>query len=704
MASLHRCLLQALFWIVPLASFSAASPLPGPFSPSLTIGGAGNVSVSTNGTAALRDVFITVDVNYQLPRLAPDGLRCLGGHAALIVNGSSTDGPLQIEIVLGTSLAMRVYDWQVANSNRPIAPNGTAGCSRRVWKLGQVAMTNRDFMDPVSGNGLVMDLYRWRPGYLSGQNSGLHFVTNLAYALGWNTTADFVDLFTHIQYYEQQPPLLQQDHLPLLLEQVNVWGDRSKNSLTIFTTNSISPSLNSSTMAGPRNITLLVQNATMAGLPNLYPDSAEDPAILAALRQPLPEPWDHTVARAGPYLSRRAGAGPPPMGPPSAFSVASQISTDPLDSAVEVDPFNNPPPEEEEPAQARPPKRFLTQKQLQALQESRVAFQKLQSWRQANPTPYFEITEDGRTVEGKPIWQVQDVLKKQVGNPYRLLAMNAWDIPSTGSGSGSGSGAQGSGGVACPRDLTGRCAGAPSAAEAEVELAKPRSYAVGRVNTILTSVEVADLSVAWAGVGTAIAVAFIVVDFVNGNYVGGGFAVAGVTLGIVAAALLEGPVGFLVAGLIALFSILPSISNPPKSSPPPLTDAKQIVQWAMFGDKDHVDTQQCQNGTLGQPGNPNCTAVYGPGVIGSVFNWNNFDPIAFLLANNHGYPMTIAEMAAAFTVVDPSRDSNLYDNYSAIITCDQTQMCTGNDACYAPDNPHLWRADLLHPKEPHQHP
>jgi len=46
--------------------------------------------------------------------------------------------------------------------------------------------------------------------------------------------------------------------------------------------------------------------------------------------------------------------------------------------------------------------------------------------------------------------------------------------------------------------------------------------------------------------------------------------------------------------------------------------------------------------------NPSCQAVYGPGTLSSVFGWDYFDAIAFLINFNNGYPMTVPDMATAF--------------------------------------------------------
>lgn len=62
----------------------------------------------------------------------------------------------------------------------------------------------------------------------------------------------------------------------------------------------------------------------------------------------------------------------------------------------------------------------------------------------------------------------------------------------------------------------------------------------------------------------------------------------------------------------------------------------------MFGDALHTGNEKCQEQ------NPNCQAVYGPGTLSSVFGWDYFDAIAFLINYNSGYPMTIPDMAKSF--------------------------------------------------------
>ena len=162
--------------------------------------------------------------------------------------------------------------------------------------------------------------------------------------------------------------------------------------------------------------------------------------------------------------------------------------------------------------------------------------------------------------------------------------------------------------------------------------------------------------------GMAIAPVFIILDFSHGNPVGGAFGAVGFFLGLLATSAMEGPVGWLVGGLSVFFAILPTFFKRPVSEPPQADNATEIIQYAMFGDIHHTGNEKCREQ------NPNCTAMYGPSVIGMSFKWNNFDPIAFLLHYNAGYAMTITEMASAFYIVDSSKPSDGADKI-ATITC-----------------------------------
>ncbi|KAI9676003.1 MAG: hypothetical protein M1817_000746 [Caeruleum heppii] len=183
-----------------------------------------------------------------------------------------------------------------------------------------------------------------------------------------------------------------------------------------------------------------------------------------------------------------------------------------------------------------------------------------------------------------------------------------------------------------------------------VETRAASKFALGRIGGVKSTIAlVAENTVKGLGVaGFVAAPAFIILDFINGNFVGGAFGVVGLALGAAASlALGAGPVGWIVGGVLSVFfAILPMAFHKPKPAAP-INNVTQIIQRAMFGDKDHTGNEKCR-----EQGNSNCTAVYGPGVLSVVFEWNNFDSIAYLTQFNEGYAMTIPEMANTFFVMD----------------------------------------------------
>ena len=198
-----------------------------------------------------------------------------------------------------------------------------------------------------------------------------------------------------------------------------------------------------------------------------------------------------------------------------------------------------------------------------------------------------------------------------------------------------------------------------------------RAVTTIRVNGVVSDLTVVLEATARAvGIaGMAIAPVFIILDFSHGNPVGGAFGAVGLFLGLLATSAIEGPVGWLIGGLSVFFAILPTFFSHPISSPPHADNATEIIQYAMFGDAHHTGNEKCREQ------NPNCTAMYGPSVIAVSFNWNNFDPIAFLLQYNAGYAMTIPEMSSAFYIVDTSKPNDSADKI-ATITCEPpTRIC-----------------------------
>ena len=170
--------------------------------------------------------------------------------------------------------------------------------------------------------------------------------------------------------------------------------------------------------------------------------------------------------------------------------------------------------------------------------------------------------------------------------------------------------------------------------------------------------------------GVAIAPLFVILDFAQGNPVGGAFGVVGMSLGILALTAVDGPIGWLVGALAALFTILPSLYDQRSVQLPSSRNATEIIQYAMFGDIHHTGNEKCREQ------NPNCTALYGPGVIGASLGWDNFDPIVFLLHYNHGYAMSLPEIANAFYIIDPSKPGDGADQVATISCHSSRAHCT----------------------------
>lgn len=202
---------------------------------------------------------------------------------------------------------------------------------------------------------------------------------------------------------------------------------------------------------------------------------------------------------------------------------------------------------------------------------------------------------------------------------------------------------------------------------------------MGRASGLITAITLVAREAA-AAVGAVVGPAFVLLDIVEGNWIGAGLAAVGLALGAVASLALAGPVGWIVGGLIsALFAILPGLfKNKPHL--PAVADRQAVLQYAFFGDATHTGNEQCQT-----QGNPNCTAVFGPGVLSLVFNWNNFDSIAFLIQYNEGYAMTLPEIANSFYDIDDPANSGDGSDQIATINCNnqkkdpRLRASTGDD-------------------------
>ena len=177
------------------------------------------------------------------------------------------------------------------------------------------------------------------------------------------------------------------------------------------------------------------------------------------------------------------------------------------------------------------------------------------------------------------------------------------------------------------------------------------------VATFMTSAGLAE------ALGAAVGPVFVLLDMVQGEWLAAALCGIGVALGTVAGLMAAGPVGWFFGGALAtLFAILPGIWKKPDVAS--IGDKQAIVQYKFFGDSTHTGNEQCQS-----LGNQNCTAVYGPGVLSTVFGWDNFNSIAFLIQFNKGYPITLPELASYFYNIDDPSNSGDGSDQIATVKC-----------------------------------
>ena len=185
------------------------------------------------------------------------------------------------------------------------------------------------------------------------------------------------------------------------------------------------------------------------------------------------------------------------------------------------------------------------------------------------------------------------------------------------------------------------------------------------IATFMTSAGLAE------ALGAAVGPFFVLLDMVQGEWLAAALCGIGVALGTVAGLMAAGPVGWFFGGALAtLFAILPGIWKKPQVAS--IGDKQAIVQYKFFGDSTHTGNEKCQS-----LGNQNCTAVYGPGVLSTVFGWDNFDSIAFLIQFNKGYPITLPELASYFYNIDDPSNSGDGSDQIATMKCNNKKG-TGN--------------------------
>ena len=108
------------------------------------------------------------------------------------------------------------------------------------------------------------------------------------------------------------------------------------------------------------------------------------------------------------------------------------------------------------------------------------------------------------------------------------------------------------------------------------------------------------------------------------------------------------------------------------STPPLRTSVQEILQWTITGDRNKTGNEPCL-----AKGAKECTVVYGPYLLATALQIENFDAFVILIHFNQGYPMALKDLVKAFRL---STDS---DSASQVATID----CSHSSK---PDNRYSW--------------
>ena len=107
---------------------------------------------------------------------------------------------------------------------------------------------------------------------------------------------------------------------------------------------------------------------------------------------------------------------------------------------------------------------------------------------------------------------------------------------------------------------------------------------------------------------------------------------------------------------------------PSAPTPPLRTDVQGILQYTITGDRNQTGNEKCIS-----KGYKNCTVVYGPYLLASALQLEPFDAFALLIHYNEGYPMAMADLVKAFSLAtDP-------DSSKQVATIDCSHSTKPND-------------------------
>ena len=184
-----------------------------------------NATILAAGGPEPRKVTVITDIwTSKKATSSKTGDTVFGGHAILEIDGSSTEGPLSMELgplvlPIGQELGLLVRDFGVANSDKPFPqPPPWQYRQRHSIPNGVTLLTNAELFDHQSGRGLVADAWRLDPEYVVGTgfkpNDCFDFIERVLAEMRLPIDAATRALFENSQEYyaEHSRPQIQQVH------------------------------------------------------------------------------------------------------------------------------------------------------------------------------------------------------------------------------------------------------------------------------------------------------------------------------------------------------------------------------------------------------------------------------------------------------------------------------------------------------------
>ena len=108
----------------------------------------------------IRPVYLAMHVRLTGEQVFPPSYEKLFPvYASLHFNGTSTDGPMEVQLIESGQNVIRITDWGLHNNNKPLGTPQPGYLTEFFQLFGQTNITNRQILDPSNGKGLIHDVW-----------------------------------------------------------------------------------------------------------------------------------------------------------------------------------------------------------------------------------------------------------------------------------------------------------------------------------------------------------------------------------------------------------------------------------------------------------------------------------------------------------------------------------------------------------------